>query len=193
MNTAETVILVSIFNIVFTALVGGIVIYVVQKKIDAAIQKSLFEYQTKFLRTYPKTLEILEALHKKFGLFINAFIVTIREGNDLEVTYQDASEKLKAFRDFCDSNRLYLTPDLMDELNSIYQRSFSVLIFCHEFIKSIDYLAPTWVDHWAIGLDFQDGWFSPDKPRSSLGEFVGAINEQGKRLEKLYKSVANIE
>jgi len=47
MDTMQTIILTRIVNIIITVLVGGVVIYTIQKKIDATIQKSLFEHQTR--------------------------------------------------------------------------------------------------------------------------------------------------
>src|SRR5687767_9786646 len=61
----QTIILITIINAIMTGLVGGIIIYVLRKKIDAAIQKSLFEHQIKFPKIYPKTLEVLEAYTQK--------------------------------------------------------------------------------------------------------------------------------
>jgi ubiquitin-protein ligase len=54
----KTIAVTALINAVIT----GTFFYVIQKKIDSAFQKSLYEYQIKFSRNYPKTLEILETL-----------------------------------------------------------------------------------------------------------------------------------
>jgi len=69
MDTTETIILTTIINIIITGLVGGIIIYRIQKKIDATIQKSLFEHQTKFVRNHQKRVEALEALYNEIVSF----------------------------------------------------------------------------------------------------------------------------
>src|SRR5687767_4616927 len=72
MDTTQIIILTMIVNIIMSSLVGGIVIYVIQKKIDATIQKSLFEHQIRFSRNYTKTLEVLETCRLKFNEFSRA-------------------------------------------------------------------------------------------------------------------------
>ena len=72
MDPTQAIILTTIFNVVFTSLVGGIIIYTLQKKIDATIQKSLFEHQTKFTINHTKTIETLDTLYKKFVAFYSA-------------------------------------------------------------------------------------------------------------------------
>jgi hypothetical protein len=77
---AQVVILTSVVNLITTGVFLGIVIYVIQKKIDANIQKSLFEHQTKFARLHEKRAEVLETLYKKTQrLFTN------RSGNGLRL------------------------------------------------------------------------------------------------------------
>lgn len=84
MDTAQAIILMTIVNTIITGLVGGIVIYTVQRKIDATIQKSLFEHQTKFTRNYNKKVEVLENLYKRVSAFNDSFRNLIFQSFDFD-------------------------------------------------------------------------------------------------------------
>ena len=79
MDPTQTIILTSIVNIIITGLVGGIVIYTVQKKIDATIQKFLFEHQTRFSRDYTRKVEVLGTLYQKYLVFADTIHQMIHE------------------------------------------------------------------------------------------------------------------
>lgn len=120
MNTTETIILTTIINVIITGLVGGIIIYAIQKKIDAATQKSLFEHQVKFSRAYPKTLEVLDALYQKFMTFTDAVkgwvdhveAFFIMEGStgagEFRGYYSDVQEKFEECEKYFAANPLVL-------------------------------------------------------------------------------------
>src|SRR5688500_12899013 len=132
MDTTEQILLITIFNIIFTGLVGGIVVYTIQKKIDATIQKSLFEHETKFSRNYEKRVEVLETLYQKFMVFrdaqkkvgvkVHGFVrgpseidlelhlepnTDLSPENYFEMEF-DLSSKLGDFWHYYEINRLYL-------------------------------------------------------------------------------------
>ena len=130
MGEARTAILISIFNIVFTALVGGIVIYIIQKKIDATIQKSLFEHQTRFTLGHTKAVETLEHLYKKFVVFngvVNESIMLRRRSGRDDRQWQEKSDQaevlLREFESYYKNNRLFLPGEISESINDILQRS----------------------------------------------------------------------
>jgi hypothetical protein len=95
METTQTLILFTIFNIIFTGLVGGIVIYVIQKKIDATIQKSLFEHQTKFSAIHSKRVETLETLYQKFIIYKTDFENIMNEGSRADFIDEQGKTRLR--------------------------------------------------------------------------------------------------
>jgi hypothetical protein len=145
MDSTQAVILTTIFNVVFTGIVGGIVVYTLQKKIDATIQKSLFEHQTKFARNFPKTLEVLEVLHQKFRSFILVYLQTVDQFKNLvpgkisislEEFYTYRNRLMNAALD-CDyhvgANRMYLSDESVNELESIMRKAQTLSIYLENF------------------------------------------------------------
>src|SRR6266545_2089759 len=137
MDTTQTVILISIVNIIITGLVGGIVIYRIQKKIDATIQKSLFEHQTKFARSYPKSLEVLEQYNQKvltcsrlsFKVGYRALELSLGHevGDDVVERDRDALEKsVNECREYFENNRIHLSDLVNRELEDIGNRVFNL-------------------------------------------------------------------
>src|SRR6266540_3376535 len=117
LNATQIIILTTIINTIISGLVGGIVIYVIQKKIDAAIQQSLFIYQTKFTRLHEKRLETLEAWHQKYTNLRGALEKwifelerAIKDGSHPDFTEREKvmREEIKAFNNFHDANELFL-------------------------------------------------------------------------------------
>src|SRR5574341_214600 len=131
MDTTEIIILTTIFNIIMSGLIGGIVIYTLQKKIDATIQKSLFEHQTKFTRSYEKTVETLENLCKKLAVCARgfremavqavSFYQDIRKELNVDVAYYENNRlQLEDFFNYLEENRYALPGKLVHQITSIY-------------------------------------------------------------------------
>ncbi len=210
METTQTIILISIFNIIFTALVGGVVIYVIQKKIDATIQKSLFEYQTKFSRNYPKRVETLETLYQKLLLYIKTFQyvmlpeinLAMKNGSPIDFSkYKEANLYSDDAGKYFLNNRLFLQADTVVEIEEIFHRQsmFQLLVdwidkngnppfsddieFAKYLIEELDLEQK--ID---IGSELRT-----DDLVLVLILFTKRMGQDTERLEKLYKSVAEAE
>ena len=211
MDTTAAIILMTIFNVVFTGLVGGIIIYVVQRRIDAAIQKTLFEYQARFTRDFSKTLEVLENLNNRFLNFrnlFNLFVLGYRPWDeDLEETpnselkskIADIYTAMIEFSSYFKSNRLFLSYELINEIWDIDFRTslfYDLAFGCYSRIanKSPTRLMATNEQIKDIGLE---GLMMRYEEKIALKTHLLAINtriiEQAERLEKLYRSVASIQ
>ena len=104
-----------LLTVVANALVTGIIVYLIQKKIEhaytkqmeefkASIQYSLFEQQTRFTRIHEKRAETLETLYQKFSLFADAFIWILSNvlvvGNNYKMDYSKYSFNRRLLEDF---------------------------------------------------------------------------------------------
>ena len=213
--TIQIIILTFIVNTISTGLVGGIVIYSVQKKIDATIQKSLFEHQTKFSQIHAKRVEALEGLYQKFVLFDKAFADLALKATDYRVPSEeseivdreayakvvdnevgDIDLKLAEFRTYLMNNRLFLSAHSTDELEKILL-SVSMMPSLIYFVahsnepQNVEYLNRTINASRHRNLSQLDS----EKPNFPLliSERVRAVTSYTRILEKLYKSVADTE
>ena len=199
-----------IVNIILSGLIGGIVIYTIQKKIDATIQKSVFEYQTKFSRTHPKILETLEGYNQiilncsnlsySFGMGI-VFLLT----GEVEV---DIGE-MKARRDelfattgdssrFMMNNRLHLPDSLIEELDKITYTAFKLILVSVANWDVHDKPAEEIIKHFYEASMFIGVSYEPTDSKAK--DFELLVKKIGKeyhkllnRLEKIYKSVAEAQ
>ncbi len=142
MDTITTIIVTVLAN----AIVTGIIVYLIQKKIESSfvkkmeefranLQKSSAEHQIKFSRNYPKTLEVLEAYHQKLyecsrfcSQLHSRLLRALREKQTLE-DKELLERKHQYFRIFMDfttylsNNRLYLPDEILRELEKIKSRA----------------------------------------------------------------------
>lgn len=212
MDTTAAIILMTIFNVVFTGLVGGIIVHVIQRRIDATIQKTLFEYQARFTRDFSKTLEVLENLNNRFLNFrnlFNLFVLSYRPwGEDLEEETPNPELKSKIadiytammeFSSYFKSNRLFLSYELINEVWDIDFRTslfYDLAFGCYSRItnQSPTRLMATNAQIKEIGLE---GLMMRYEEKIALKTHLLAINtriiEQAERLEKLYRSVVGIK
>lgn len=210
MDTIETIILTSIVNIIITGLVGGLVIYRIQKKIDATIQKSLVEHQIKFSKIYPRTLEILETYYRKLSdcsrlsYRLGYRIMESLSGENTledEKTIKDRDELLAAARDFrayFQTNHIYLPSALIDELEEINERAGNLVVVSMASVEASKASTEVLTQH----LSMSSGWLGVSL-EEELSEEVRLIRlilkledeftKVMKRFEKLYKSVAEAE
>lgn len=166
METTEAVLLITLINIIVTGVVGGFIIYRIQKKIDATFQKSVFEYQTKYSRNYPKTLETLETLREKFAIYVRSCIRAI--ANEDINQRENILKNLEDFYGYFSDHRMYISESLVSEINQIFQKSLEVY---GDAVKK-------------FGI--------PEK-HVSLVENVNELDQQIKAIEKIYQSVADIK
>lgn len=69
MNDIALIIVTAFLNILITGVVSNLIFYRYQKKIEDSFSKSLYAYQTKFSRSYPKFLDVLEGFIYKYDRF----------------------------------------------------------------------------------------------------------------------------
>src|SRR5258705_9572997 len=120
----------TIITIAANAIITGIIVYTIQKKIENALAKrmeefkinlqySLFEQQTKFKRIHEKRVETLETLYQKFTVFrlelvrilYDAVSACKLSGNQLTINDKEIKEctkKLDDFNHYFINSRLYL-------------------------------------------------------------------------------------
>ena len=125
MDTAQAIILTTIFNVVFTGFVGGIVIYTIQKKIDATIQKSLFEHQTRFTISHAKSIAAIETLHQKFILFAHSCenMILARDTQ----RQRSVMENLWEFWQYFVDNRLFIPESFEGEIQKVFENAVILL------------------------------------------------------------------
>lgn len=209
MDTTETILLTALINIIITGLISGVAVYRIQRKIDAAFQQSLFEYQTKFVQIHAKRVETLENLYKKFLLYIKTFQFDmspeINAGlNDSSIDFSKY-EEAKSYSDdagkYFLNNRLFLPSDIVVEIEKIFHRqtffdflidwiaknknspSFDDLQFAKYLIKELDL---------ETDIDIGSG-LGTDALTLLLMLFIKRTGQDAETLEKLYKSVADLK
>lgn len=211
MDTMETIILTSIVNIIITGLVGGIVIYRIQKKIDATIQKSLFEHQIKFTQIHAKRVETLEGVYQRFLVFADTIHESIRETREKDFTEKDAltrshyvvskqedlHEKINDFWHYSAVNRLYLTESIIDEITKILHEAVSLQTLVAMFTGTPDNrsrpLPMWWVDGLIEWRNLEIDKNDVVTPELLLSQLSKELDKQTRTLERLYKSVADTE
>ena len=126
MDTIAIIIFTAFANIIITSIVSNLIFYRYQKKIDATIQKSLFEHQIKFSRIYPKTLEVLETYNQKTlycsrlsSKFGDEIIKAISEkdtfqAEEIKTKHDELYGALVDFRKYIEDNRLHLPNALIE-------------------------------------------------------------------------------
>jgi len=227
MDATQIILLTSLFNIIISGLVGGIVIYVIQKKIDATIQKSLFEHQTKFSAIHPKRMEALENLCRKFVVYqtefrtmiLNAFRVDyvdkhgktqIKKNRGIEETVKqictvvsggmlDNEKKFTDFRTYFETNRIFLAPPTCTEIDNILSRHDSIewamQIYLEDVpVEGLEFSRREIKELFKIEIDAD----SERKEYLTLvyqltNRLYDEVNRQAEKLEKLYKSVADVQ
>jgi hypothetical protein len=215
MDNMQSLILISIVNIIITGLIGGIVIYRIQRKIDssfsrqmeefkASLQLSNYERQTKFAQLHAKRVEVLESLYQKFSGSMQTLLDWIMEiyrdyVNELEPGpdsykkyHTDITEGLRDFYEYYSVNRLFLTDNLLKEISEIYEVARTARNTAWDFSLSQKQQPVAFQDSRSgriLGkvIDITD--IDLDKPETVIKlQFIPDILTN--RLEKLYKSVA---
>lgn len=227
MDATQIILLTSLFNIIISGLVGGIVIYTLQKKIDATIQKSLFEHQTKFSAIHPKRMETLEILYRKYIVYQTEFKNLIL--NSVRVDYVDKHGKTQVrknwgldemvkqicrvvssgmeendkkfvdFRTYFETNRIFLSPDTCSEIDKIVSRhegmEWAMQIYLEDIpLEGLQFSRRNIKELFGIAID-------SDSEREEYLALVyeltkklyDEVNTQAEKLEKLYKSVADVQ
>jgi len=156
MNT----IILEVLKILLNALVVGVVVYFIQKKIESSFTKKMeqfranlqlsnFEQQTKFARSLERRAETLETLCQKYKVFSETtekrldevfrfYIFHSQEtGNvfdeiDFEIPFQELEDFWKDFG----NNRHFLSDDIIEGIENIYHNSYQILLIAIVAIQS---------------------------------------------------------
>lgn len=215
MNPITTIIVTVLGN----AIVTGIIVYFIQKKFEAKLQKSLFEHQTKFSRTYPKTLEVLETLHQKLLNYSSSCSVlmyqieskisgwqAILSDEEFRTKEQDLLTKFAGCSAYLDENRIYIPDRSIGELENIINELHALDFYrtvCTSFLEQPAEDFPILVRDVIAGrysLSFlrfiNESPFQNINPKDKDAPIIlirtirDKVNKLPERLEKLYKSVA---
>lgn len=214
MDTIATIIN-SIPEPLATAIITGIVIFFLQKRMENSfaekletfktnLQSSLFEHQTAFSRTYLKRGDSLEALYQKFVNFSEdfkriCFDVTFPYGKSFKeepnITpddYQNCETKLNDFWQDFTKNRLYLPSELVFEISEIYWYSKNILSLLLLIIPSnkfdadlIKFIMNTSLRETPLNENMVN-WEKPDFS-FLLTQMIIQIELQVQKLDRLYK------
>jgi hypothetical protein len=212
MDAITTIILTAIVTALANAIVVGILVHRIQKKFEVTIQESLFEHQTKFARNHPRTLEVMETLNQKLSVYSKGFLKMVYEVesflesgtlnigiDDFKKNNQQLDELLESF----EQSKLFLPSRLDSELENIISLRTMTL---HGLLP---YVLPFFrIDNNEFSLHFlienriikkmfdsEISQIDLEKPDVNLllGEMTHAMIGQCLKLEKLYKSVADIK
>jgi hypothetical protein len=159
MNTSEAILLSALINIIIAGLISGIAIYRIQKKIDASYQKQMeefkasldrlnFEYQVKFSRKVPKTLEVLENIYQKFiestfafdrftddiAYYVYEFDNDSEKAGDFWTSKEILASKCNQINEYFENNRIFVTDESIEAVSSVLKTG-------NELIKLISFKA----------------------------------------------------
>lgn len=227
MNTLETILLTSLINVLITGFVGGFVIYRIQKKIDATIQKSLFEYQTRFSAVHSKRIETLEILYQKFIRYKSDFDDMLK--NSMRIDYIDKYGKIRLrkyssnegfvkqissvvskriaqiennfldFKKYFEKNRIFLSPDACFEIDYILSRYHKIDWALQIYLNDIPDSGLDFARRYILELFEIDLTIDLERPEylTLMIKLIYRLSEelelQEKKLEELYKSVAEVK
>lgn len=161
-----SIIITSIINLAITGVVSGIVVYSIQKKIDAAFEKSLYVYQTKFSKNYHKTLEVLEILHEKFSLYIRSCNLMIVRNDENQK--DDVLRNLTDFHAYFSDNRMYIPGNLENQIQDIFTASIETIGNAKKTLNN-------------------------PESQASLVEHINELQKLTREIEKIYKLEAGIK
>src|SRR6266508_2411330 len=216
MNPTQTIIVTVLAN----AIVIGIIVYLIQKRIEssfakkleefkASLQKSSVEHQIKFSTTYPKTLEILETYRKKLVHYSNVLEKSHSTVNEELSKSEMLSDEncqrmideiygaLTEFYIYSQENRLYLPDELVLELIDISYKvesmnSVSVQLLYLPREPTEKYFDEVKRLSKLIHFPIALYYNQPEDEWADIliGHTQEEVEKQIEKLEKLYKSVA---
>jgi len=219
-HTETAIILTALVNFMVTGLIGGLLLYRIQKRIDisfaekleqfkASLQKSSVEHQIKFSITYPKTLEILETYRKKLVHYSNVLEKSHSTVNEALSKSEMLSDEncqrmideiygaLTEFYIYSQENRLYLPDELVLELRDISYKvesmnSVSVQLLYLPREPTEKYFDEVKRLSKLIHFPIALYYNQPEDEWADIliGHTQEEVEKQIEKLEKLYKSVA---
>lgn len=138
----QSVILLSVINLIISGLISGVVIYILQKRIDSTFQKSLIDYKIRSPKLHEKRVETLETVYKKYRSFNNNVLqelgrialISLGVGNalqnveNLEITL---FKEINEFQNYLNEVRLFLPHDVIEKITNISRDSNNLLVILY--------------------------------------------------------------
>ena len=196
-----------IVTVLANAVVTGIIVYFVQKKFEVRLQKSLFEYQTRFSKTYQDRVETLANLYQKFTVYRIDFSHMVEEGSKLGYRPEKLSEavstlieenrrKYEDFTKFYENNRLYLSDSTCAQVDGIITRhglmDMTIFMFSDRIPEGFIKVANQAIRTLNFEVETSSDFERPDF-LSLIWQIEKEVQSQAKNLEKLYRSVAEAQ
>ena len=202
-------IILTTVTVLANAIVTGIIVYLIQKKIEssyskkleefrASLQYSIFEQQTKFAKVHPKRVKIIENLYKKFMDFDQALDEWILESgfgrfkksriNMVDYNIQKSEnvrEKLEGFWNYCEANRLFLPANLINQIWDIYHKASG----SHSDVSVL--LIYDSDDITSVSTEKDSTFLDSEQTELLLAQSYLKVKSQTEKLEEIYKSVAD--
>jgi hypothetical protein len=222
LTATQIIILTSIIDAIISGLVGGIVIYVIQKRIEnsfaqkleqfkAQLQYSNFELQTRFTETFGKRVKALEILYQKLLDFQSIYFDTYMSIQFPEfppkkvMATREGDKNDKFFLANCldglwtcyDENRLFLTSEALQETSDIFVKVVWLTELMSQSIWLINSpsLGASKINEAIKISELNIPEINIEEPNRDkfLDELIHAMIVQVERMEKLYKSVADVK
>lgn len=210
MDTIATIIVTAFINVIITGVVSNFIFLRYQKKIESTFAKSMFEYQTKYVRNHEKMVETLETVYQRYSelrIELNNLmydkITPIKLGEDVTVAdLREAFKKSDEIFRYFEKNNIYLPQstivelrDVLSKTNMIYTViSLGVLILNPP--KEVEYLSFSTIDFflmldmWNIKLE------GVDEDNFDVERFfdgvIGVMKDYSKIIEKQYRIASNL-
>lgn len=201
-----------IVTVLANAVVTGVIVYFIQKRVEstfakkleefkAKLQYSSFEEQTKFVQLHTQRVETLQTLYKKFVLFTVTLGDWVRlmavdgrdklkiEDGEYEKLSEAASELLEDFMRFFQANRLILTTKLIVEITDIYLKASDTRLLVYFVAFWDEKTALPWELMADIREDFTEG-IEREHPRKFHDQIYRQIAKLTVRFEQTYRAVA---
>ncbi len=203
MNPIATIIVTVLANAVFT----GVIVYLFQKNFEAKLQKSLFEHQTKFSKTYKDRMETLENLYQKFIIYKADFSHVVDEGSKLGYFPERISatvstmiienrRKYEEFRTYFEKNHLFLSDNTCTEIRSLLARhdlmDMAIYMYFDDIPEGLVKLGNSAIKTLNFEVDIKSDFERPDF-LSLILQTEKEVQSQAETLERLYKSVAEAQ
>lgn len=199
-----------ILTVAINALVTGTIVFIFQKRIESNIAQKNFEHQIRFSKLYPKSLDVIEIyrqklLHRRHAAFRYytelSFMFYRNEVDEKRFEESrrialDASEEVERH---ISENIIYIPDRFVSEVNEINMkvRLLSTPDLIYELDADIEWKKHSFIETLMEATDAIDQILYNNEPNGTialtlLSRMNDKYNEISERLEKIYKSVADL-
>jgi hypothetical protein len=209
-NSIALIIVTAVINLA----ISNFVFLRYQKKIENSFAKSLFEHNTKFLRSHEKAVETLDNLFKKYVDFETSMRKTLNNAFDLFDSPYDQNRIVQQllelsniyidFRSYYHANSLYLSEDVNDFFTrvsfinkALYEIVEKILMMpsknnqpdtLSKDIETVNFLIKLISELTKVNLFIFDPK-NPEMIRILYPQVFEVLNKQNKLMQGLYKSL----